>query len=85
MKQGIIQCVAEMVAALRFNRERGNAIESVFGTVTTGSSWKFLRLTGSVASVDRTEYHISQVERIVAILLSMLQEAGAQEIEQDIP
>jgi hypothetical protein len=26
--------------------------------------------------VDTTEYHISQVERIVGILVAMLQEAG---------
>jgi hypothetical protein len=79
IKQGIVQCIAEMVAAQRFNRERDNPIQSVFGAVTTGSIWKFLRLTGSVASVDQTEYHISQVERIVGILVWMVREAGAPE------
>jgi hypothetical protein len=79
IKQGIVQCIAEMVASQRFNRERDNPIQSVFGAVTTGSIWKFLRLTGSVVSVDQTEYHISQVERIVGILVWMVREAGAPE------
>jgi hypothetical protein len=78
IKQGIVQCTAELVASQRFNRERDNPVQSVFGAVTTGSIWKFLRLVDSVISVDQSEYHISQVERIVAILLSMLREAGGQ-------
>ena len=78
IKQDIVQCAAEMVASQRFNRERDNPVQSVFGAVTTGSIWKFLRLTESIVSVDKTEYHISQVERIVGILVEMLREAGAQ-------
>jgi len=84
VKQGIVQCVAEMLAAQRFNEQRGNAVVSVFGAVTTGSAWKFLRLQGTIAAVDRAEYHISQVERIVGILIAMLREAGFQEpIQQE--
>src|SRR5947209_11638218 len=44
VKQGIVQCVAEMLAAQRFNEDRGNAIASIFGAVTTCSNWTFLRL-----------------------------------------
>jgi len=45
--------------------------------VTTGSSWKFLRLSEMTVAVDRTEYHITQVERVIGILVAMLEEAGA--------
>src|SRR5205085_3675262 len=79
VKQGIVQCVAEMLAAQRFNEDRENGIHTVFGAVTTGSVWKFLRLSGAIASIDRNEYHISQVERIVGILVAMLREAGSHE------
>ena len=70
-----------MLAAQRFNEERENGIHTVFGAVTTGSVWKFLRLSGAIASVDRNEYHISQVERIVGILVAMLREAGSHDAE----
>ena len=76
VKQGISQCIAEMLAAQQFNQERHNAIETVYGVVTTGSAWKFLRLTGTSVMVDTTEYHISQVERIVGILVAMIEEAA---------
>src|SRR6266487_7182087 len=76
VKQGISQCIAEMLAAQQFNQERNNAIETVYGVVTTGSAWKFLRLTRTSVMVDATEYHISQVERVVGILVAMIKEAA---------
>lgn len=81
MKQGIIPCIAEMVAAQQFNQQR-NAIHTVYGAVTTGNLWKFLRLLKTVVSVDSTEYHISQVERVVGMLVTMLREALQHQAEQ---
>jgi hypothetical protein len=75
IKQGINQCIAEMVAAQLFNQERHNAIETVYGVVTTGSAWKFLRLVETIVYIDRAEYYIKEVERIVGILVAMLQAA----------
>ena len=64
-----------MVAAQLFNQERHNVIETVYGVVTTGNVWKFLRLVGTVVSIDRMEYYIKEVERIVGILMAMIREA----------
>ena len=72
IKSGIAQCAAEMLAAQTFNERRGNSIPAVFGVVTTGSAWRFLRLEGDLLSIDRPEYHIGQVERIVGILVAMV-------------
>jgi len=79
IKQGIIQCMAEMVAAQQFNQERHNAIEAVYVAVTIWSLWKFLRLLKTVVSVDVTEYHISQVEQIIGMLVAMMREARLQQ------
>jgi len=75
IKQGISQCIAEMVAAQLFNQRRNNAIPTVYGVVTTGSNWKFLQLTGTTVCVDLPEYYIKEVERIVGILVHMVQDA----------
>jgi hypothetical protein len=74
IKQGIVQCIAEMVAAQHFNREQNNPIAVVYGAVTTGSIWKFLRLQESVVTVDTSEYYVKEIERIVGILVAMLRE-----------
>ncbi|MGL6094322.1 MAG: hypothetical protein ACRC7O_00790 [Fimbriiglobus sp.] len=65
---GLGQCVAGMVGLQRFNARDGTPIDPVYGCVTTGSNWKFLRLTGTTVTVDLTEYGISQVDRILGIL-----------------
>jgi len=67
-----------MIAAQQFNQERNNAVRTVYGVVTSGNLWKFLRLTEMHVVVDAAEYHISQVERIVGIIVAMLKEAAAE-------
>ena len=81
IKQGINQCIAEMVAAQLFNQERHNTIETVYGVVTTGSAWKFLRLVETVVYIDRAEYYIKEVERIVGILIAMIREAQSPQAQ----
>lgn len=70
--RGIAQCLAEMVAAQQFNKEQENVIPTVFGVVTTGSLWKFMRLESTQALVDETEHHIGDTGKIVGILVDML-------------
>ena len=66
---GLGQCAAEMVAAQRFNLRAGTPIDPVYGCVTTGSNWRFLRLTGTSLDIDVDEYSISQPDRILGVLL----------------
>ena len=72
LTQGIAQCLAEMHAAQIFNEKRHKPIETVYGVITSGTAWRFLRLTGKTAEVDMTEYHIREVDKILGILISML-------------
>ena len=58
IKGGLGQCVAEMVAAQLFNEREGNAIETIYGAVTTGEIWKFLKLVGAIAAIDLSDYYI---------------------------
>jgi hypothetical protein len=69
---GIPQCLAEMVAAQRFNRSNGAAEDPIFGGVSSGIFWRFMRLDGTTASVDEIEYHIQNPERIFGILTAMV-------------
>ena len=64
---GVPQCLAEMVAAQRFNQAAGLG-GAVFGAVTTGVLWRFLRLEGTDARVDGVEYPIQSPRRIYGIL-----------------
>jgi hypothetical protein len=64
---GFGQCIATMVAAREFNR-RGGPAGDVFGCSTTGTLWKFFRLSGAVLTIDREEYPVTSVDKILGIL-----------------
>ncbi len=72
LKLGIGQCVAEMIAAQRFNVERGNDISTVYGASTTGVEWLFLKLHGKCLQLDMSTYTIERCDRILGILSSMV-------------
>lgn len=71
MRQGIAQCLAELVAARDFNARRKSPAATVRGAVTTGNLWRFMRLRGSEAEVDLSEFHIQNLDRILGVLLAM--------------
>ena len=68
---GIPQCIAEMYAAMIFNARDGEPVETLYGAVTSGTVWRFLRLRELHAEVDAQEYPIEDVDKILGILRSM--------------
>ena len=68
---GLGQCAAEMYAAQLFN-EREGQISGIYGVVTTGEIWKFLRLEGQAIKIDLLEYFLNQVNQILGILASSI-------------
>jgi len=72
IKYGLSQCLAEMIAAREFNQREESDIGKVYGVVTTGNLWKFLILEEKLAMIDLPEYHISQVGKILGVLLQMV-------------
>jgi len=74
IKSGLPQCLAEMIAAQQFNTHKGNGIETVYGVVSTGSLWRFLRLTAQEGAIDRDEYYLRDTQQIFGILASMIGE-----------
>lgn len=72
------QCVAEMVAAQIFNKKQGNDISTIYGVVTTGTSWLFLKLEEKTVYIDNQEYYIDNLGKIMGILVNCLEKAGNQ-------
>jgi len=68
IKSGLGQCIAEMVAAQIFNQRNGEAIASIYGAVTTGTDWKFLKLIDKTIWIDKRDYFINEVSQILGIL-----------------
>lgn len=68
VESGVWQCVAQMVGARLFNERSGRPLPEVYGCVTNGEAWQFLRLAGSAAGIDRRRYYIDNVGGILAVL-----------------
>ena len=71
---GFGQCVAEMLAAQRFNAERGNDLPCIYGAGTTGTMWQFLKLEAQRLYIDSAIYSIGQCDKILGILSSMVEQ-----------
>ena len=69
---GLGQCAAAMVAAQRFNAQRNSTITTIYGCVSTGIDWKFLRLNVKKLEIDLDDYVIHDPSRILGIILHFI-------------
>lgn len=67
------QCIATMIAAQRYNGEP----DVVYGCVTTGNEWQFMRLSDRRVEIDPTFYYEKEMPAILGILLYFLRRATA--------
>ena len=60
---GIPQCVAEMYAAQILNEND----DTVYGCVSIGVQWIFIKLEGKIATTDPTIFTITEVDKILGV------------------
>ncbi len=68
---GLGQCIAEMVAAKIYNEGEQTFLPAIYGVVTTGDEWKFLKLEDNRLFIDSDVYYINDINKIVSILMKM--------------
>lgn len=73
LKSGFGQCIAEMVAAQRFNQAQEKAIPTIYGSVSNGIQWQFLKLDDQTITIDLTVYPLPPIEQILSFFVWMLQ------------
>jgi hypothetical protein len=69
---GIGQCIAEMVAAQKFNEANNQPISTIYGSVTSGTAWRFMKLTQQTVIIELTDYPLPSVDLILGILVWMI-------------
>jgi hypothetical protein len=72
-KQNIIenslgQCVAQMVGAKIFNETDGNKVDVIYGCVSNGTEWQFLKLENDTIFIDDKLYFFNELNVILGIL-----------------
>jgi hypothetical protein len=74
IESGYGQCVAEMVAAVRFNQQKGMSDLPVYGCVSNGLLWRFLKLEQQTVTIDLTDYTLNPLGDLLAKLMWMASE-----------
>lgn len=66
---GLGQCAAELVAIRQFNEREQRPSQVVYGCVTNGETWRFLKLDENALVIDKASYAIGQLPKILGILV----------------
>ena len=74
---GLGQCAAQMAAARIFN-ERAGATGPVYGAVTTGEAWQFLRLDGATLTLHTERLFVDNLGGLLAVLKASLLTAAVR-------
>lgn len=70
------QCVAKMVAAKLFNEQEGDNSSKIYGVITSGIAWKFIKLDNNTIYIDLKDYHIDNTGKLVGILAAMIRQSA---------
>ena len=65
VESGLGQCVAQLVAANEFNQQAGRMTRTLYGCVTTGEAWQFLKLNGQRVELAKKRYYLDDVPGIL--------------------
>ncbi|MEO1591448.1 MAG: hypothetical protein AAFU71_09175 [Cyanobacteria bacterium J06632_22] len=72
INSGLAQCIAAMVAAQIQNQREGSSDEAIYGVVTTGQVWRFLRLDPNKhVLIDLKDRYLTPIEELLGALTAM--------------
>lgn len=71
-KQGDItkhwgQIAAQMVGAREENKNRKEDVKAIFGCITSGELWRFMKLENDCIYIDDRTYYLNELEKILGI------------------
>ncbi len=72
MDIGIPQCAAQMVGASIFNQQRGLNLDKIYGCVTTGDNWQFMKLESNEIIIDTKKYYLGNVEELLGVMQGII-------------
>ena len=75
IESGLGQCVAQMVASAIYNERSGLSLPAIYGCITTGEDWQFLKLAGAAVTIEHGRLYLDNVGGILAALQATLEPA----------
>ncbi len=72
IENSIAQAAAQMMGARVFNQKHNCPYETIYGCITNGSDWLFLKLEGNVLFVDTDKYVTRNLSELLGILQNII-------------
>jgi hypothetical protein len=71
------QCIAQMLGCQLLNQQKKHPLRVIYGCITTGNVWKFMKLENNQVWIDRPQYfmdgsNFSQLGKILGILQTII-------------
>jgi hypothetical protein len=67
LEEGFAQCAAEMYAAILFNEPTPKSTSFMYGCVTNGYDWVFLRLENQMLQIDTERFFLNDLKDILGV------------------
>jgi hypothetical protein len=67
IRNGWGQCIMQMYAAQKFNEIKKRDIPIVYGCITTGEDWQFLKLEKNTVTFDNKRFYLNEIDRILGV------------------
>lgn len=74
IRLGFGQCVAQMYAAQKFNEIKKRDVPVIYGCITTGDDWQFLKLEGNIVTFHDSRLYLSEVDKILGVFDKIVKE-----------
>lgn len=68
---GVPQCAAQLLGAKIFNEKRGVILDTVYGCVTTGDEWLFMKLEQDLI-IDTRKYYLNEIGELLATFQAII-------------
>ena len=72
IEKNIPQCIAQMEGARIYNEKDGKPTPIMYGCVTTGTEWHFLKLENKTCYLDTIRYYINDLPTLLGALKTVI-------------
>jgi len=71
VEMGIAQCAAQMIGAQKYNEKKHQSTKMLYGCVTTGDDWLFMKLNNNL-EIDTKKYYLGNLPELLGVFQSII-------------
>lgn len=62
---GVPQCAAQLIGAKIYNEKKGVQLDKIYGCVTTGNEWLFMKFEDDCIKINTKVYYLIEIDNIL--------------------